>query len=87
MPDTIVVSLCNIEFLAHLKGQCHSLTFVEDHSVSTFSNFLALKPLGQWKPDFMWNLSGELIGWIGHCCPYVYICECVCVNIFKHILR
>ena len=86
MPDTIGVSLCNIEFLAHLNGQGHSMTFVEDHSVSTFSNFLALKPLGQWKPDFMWNLSGELRGLIGHCRLYVYMCVCVS-TFFKHILR
>ena len=27
----------------NIKGQGHSLTFIEDHSVSTFSNFFSLE--------------------------------------------
>ena len=43
----------------NIKGQGHSLTFVQGHSDSTFSNmFFAQKPLGQLKPNFIWSLHG-----------------------------
>ena len=40
------------------QSQGHSLTFVEDHSVSTFSNSFSLEPLGELKPNFVWSLLG-----------------------------
>ena len=40
----------------NIKGQGHSLTFVQGHSDSTFSNFFAQKALGRLKPTFIWSL-------------------------------
>ena len=42
----------------NIKGQGQSLTLVQGHSDSTFSNLKEKKSLGQLKPNFMWILHG-----------------------------
>ena len=42
----------------NIKGQGHSLTFVQSHSDSTFQTSFAQKPLGRLKPNFIWSLHG-----------------------------
>ena len=42
----------------NIKGQGHSLTFIQDHSDSHFQTSYAQKPLGWLKPNFIWSLHG-----------------------------
>ena len=41
-----------------MKSQSHSLTLVQDHSDSTFSNFFFLETAWRLKPNFMYSLHG-----------------------------
>ena len=43
------------------QGQGHSLTFVQGHSDSTFSNFFSSNTLDCLKPNFIWSLH-EMLG-------------------------
>ena len=42
----------------NIKGQGHSLTFVQGHSDSTFSNFISLETHIPIEANFMWSLHG-----------------------------
>ena len=43
----------------NIKGQGHSLTFVQDPSDSTFLSFVwSENPLGRLKPHFIWSVHG-----------------------------
>ena len=50
------VKLVHVWTFMNIKGQGHSLTFVQGHWDSTFSNFFPSKTLGWLKPYFMWSL-------------------------------